>query len=126
MSTAKDLRLERARFSMSHSAELKFPKTAEALKDAPLRVRRLGLPLALATWSREGNDKLIELLAEWLFDCWGALGSRAVPKTPVAFLNKIQDLDDEDPFLVSAMESEAESFLQTAKLLSGAYKGAKG
>jgi hypothetical protein len=93
MSTAKDLRLERARFSMSHSAELKFPKTAEALKDAPLRVRRLGLPLALATWSREGNDKLIELLAEWLFDCWGALGSRAVPKTPVAFLNKIQDLD---------------------------------
>ena len=125
MSGVKDLRVERARFLMGNAGSLRDSKTAESLKDAPLRVRRMGLPLAVATWSREGNDKLIELLAKWLFKSWGAIAATGVPDSPVAFLNKIQDLDAIDPRNVSALEREAEELLQAAKLLSGAYTGRK-
>ena len=122
MNGPKDLRFERAKFLMEHEEDLRKSRTADALNDAPLRLRRLGLPLAVATWSREGRRELISLLAEWLFRSWGALGVQAVPETAAALLQKVQDLRETQP-MVSAMELEAERFLQAAKLLSGAYTG---
>ncbi len=98
-------------------------KLVDPLKDAPLRVRRLGLPLAVATWSREGHDRLVRLLAEWLFKEWGMVRAGSVPQGAASFLDRLMDEDESSPALRSAMEVEAEELLQAAKLISGALTG---
>ncbi|NOY25477.1 MAG: hypothetical protein GXP62_06345 [Oligoflexia bacterium] len=112
----------RARFLLDTTRVGKLKKLVDPLKDAPLRVRRLGLPLAVATWSREGHDRLVQLLADWLFTKWGMLEG-AVPQGAPAFLDRLMDEDESSPTLRSAMEIEAEELLQAAKLISGALTG---
>ena len=113
----------RAEFLLADTRVDVVKKFVEPLKDAPLRVRRLGLPLAVATWSREGHDGLIRLLAEWLFKEWGMVSSGSVPQGAPSFLDRLMDEDESSPALRSAMEIEAEELLQAAKLISGALTG---
>ena len=113
----------RARFLLHDQRIHKVERLVDTLKDAPLRVRRLGLPLAVATWSREGADDLVKLLAEWLFAGWGMVDAAPVPQGAPSFLNRLMDEHQSSPALRSAMEMEAEEFLQAAKLISGALTG---
>lgn len=115
----------RARFLMQAPHRQDLEKLVEPLKDAPLRVRRLGLPLAVAMWSREGHDALIRLLAQWLFDQWGMLPNYSVPQAGAPMVRMLTTVADEAPAVRSALEVEAEEFLQAAKLLSSALAGGR-
>jgi hypothetical protein len=114
-----DLRVERARFLLKE-ARRQLKDLEDQLKDAPLRIRRQGLPLALATWSHEGHDPLVQLVAKWLFEGWGVLEGRGAPQGTKPILDALIKLDAEAPALRSAAEREAELFLQAAKVLSSA------
>lgn len=112
----------RARFLLDAERADILKELADSLKDAPLRVRRLGLPLAVAMWSQNGPD-LVELLARWLFDGWGMFGGYAVPQGAVAMLRQLMEVEKDSPALRSALEVEAEEILQAAKVLSAALTG---
>ncbi len=113
----------RAAFLLAEERIEIVKKLVDPLKDAPLRVRRLGLPLAVATWSREGHDRLVRLLSTWLFEEWGAVEGGSVPQGAPSFLDRLMDEEVSSPALRSAMELEAEELLQAAKLISGALTG---
>ena len=113
----------RARFLLDPGRAAVLRTLANPLQDAPLRVRRLGLPLAVAMWSREGRSGLVDLLANWLFDQWGMLGNYPVPQDVAAMLDELMDIAQTAPALRSALEVEAEALLQAAKILSAALTG---
>ena len=69
----------RATFLLESGRADVLKKLVDPLKDAPLRMRRLGLPLAVATWSREGHDLLVQILSDWLFAEWKMLGPGPCP-----------------------------------------------
>ncbi len=118
-----DLREARARFLLDARRVDGIRRLVDPLKDAPLRIRRLGLSLSVATWSREGRNELNQLLADWLFSGWGMLNSGGVPQNVVAMINRLMEIEDQASLLRSAMEIEAEHFLQTAKVISAALTG---
>jgi hypothetical protein len=119
----RDLANERARFLLDAARVDRVKRLVDPLKDAPLRLRRLGLPVAVATWSREGHDALIRILADWLFEGWGMLEQGTVPQGSVALLDRLVMIDEKAPLLRSAAEVEAEQLLQTAKVLAAALTG---
>lgn len=113
-----DLRYERSRYVMERL------KTMEALADrlqsAPMEVRRLGLPLAVAGWDRARDTELVRLVAGWLYGRWGMLPSRPAPQDAVALLRALEEDDVTSGPARSAAEREAEELLQAAKVLSDA------
>jgi len=116
----RSLPAARAKFLLASDRARTLDNLAEPLKDAPMRVRRLGLPLAVAVWSRQGHDELVELLSNWLFSEWGALEGHSIPQGAGPMLQELMTVEQQSPTLRSAMEIEAEELLQVAKLLSDA------
>jgi hypothetical protein len=125
-----DMRYARSAYAMAELATLTAPRVAERLQAAPMDVRRLGLPLALAGWEREGRAELVSLVAGWLFGGdggWGMAPAPPVaPRGAVALLKALEALERSDPGLRSAVETEAERILQAAKVLADAAIGRSG
>jgi len=116
-----DLRYDRCRYALDHLAE--FRTARDELKSAPMEVRRLGLPLAIATWARRpGSQRLVPLLATWLFQEWGML-SGSTPQTVRALLDSLEEAGRRAPLIRSAAELEAEELMQTAKVLTEGTEG---
>ncbi len=122
----RDLRYARSAYAMRNLSTLKAERIAERLKSAPLEVRRLGLPLAVAGWDRENKPELVTLVAGWLYGEWGMLPQRAVPQSAVALLRALEEDDMTLSAVRSAAEIEAEEMLQAAKVLAGAAAGGGG
>lgn len=113
-----DLRYERCRYVMGRL------KTVEAMADrlqsAPMEVRRLGLPLAVAGWDRSREPELVRLVSDWLYGRWGMLPARPAPQDAVALLLALEEDDVTNGPARSAAEREAEELLQAAKVLADA------
>lgn len=114
----KDMRYQRSAYVMARLRVIEA--MADRLQSAPLEVRRLGLPLAVAGWDRESKPELVRLVAEWLFGDWGMLPGRPVPQTAVALLGSLFEMDKANRGVMSVAEHEAEAVLQAAKVLAGA------
>ena len=116
--------MERARFLLKNGRREKLEALCESLKEAPIRVRRLGLLMSVAMWSCKNDEGINELLGKWLFDEWKMLErSGGAPTTAEAFIERLQEIDARSPLIRSAMEIEAEAFLQAAKVLASALTG---
>lgn len=113
-----DLRYDRSRYVMERM------KTVEALADrlqsAPMEVRRLGLPLAVAGWDRSRDTELVRLVTGWLYGRWGLLPNRPLPQDAIALLRALEEDDVTSGPARSAAEREAEEVLQAAKVLADA------
>jgi hypothetical protein len=126
-----DLRYNRAHFVLNRIDRLL--QEAERLQSAPLAVRRLGLPLALATWERESRPALVELVRDWLYEPtdadppgWGMMPvGESAGRDVVSLIKAFDELDQKYPRLRSAIEREAEELLQVAKVLVDAATGRK-
>ncbi len=113
----RDLRYDRSRFVLEHLRQ--FQSARDELKSAPMEVRRLGLPLAIAGWAQRPNSqRLVPLVSEWLFKDWGMLRAGSPPPTAVALLRALEELAKDAPMVRSAAEIEAEELLQAAKVLT--------
>lgn len=111
-----DLRYERSRYVMEHLAAVEA--LADRLKSAPMEVRRLGLPLAVAGWDGSPDAELVRLVADWLYGRWGLLPDRPVPQGAVALLRALEEDGVTAGPARSAAEREAEELLQAAKVLA--------
>lgn len=114
----RDLRYARTAYVLERLRTVEA--MADRLQAAPLEVRRLGLPLAVAGWDREGRPDLVRLVAEWLYGRWGMLPDRAVPETALALLQALEKDEITSSSARSAAEREAEEVLQAAKVIADA------
>lgn len=112
-----DLKSERSNYIVRNLSAFK-PSTHKSLKDAPLMIRRMGLPLALAYWAKDGDQTLVLLISKWIFKHWKMITGKVPPQTLSSLLVTLEQLDNESRTLRSAVEIEAEQLLQTAKMIS--------
>lgn len=113
-----DLRYERSRYVMERLKTVE--PLADRLQSAPMEVRRMGLPLAVAGWDRSRDTELVRLVADWLYGRWGLLPARPVPQGAVALLRALEEDEITSGPARSAAEREAEELLQAAKVLADA------
>jgi hypothetical protein len=114
----RDLRYARSAYVMERLRVVEA--MADRLQSAPMEVRRLGLPLAVAAWDRDRKPELVRLVAGWLYGGWGMLRGRAVPQDAVALLGALGEDEAAGGAVLSAAEREAEELMQAAKVLADA------
>ncbi|MCD4655088.1 hypothetical protein K8T06_14275 [bacterium] len=115
-----NLKIERSNYLIKHINVLKDKNVLKILKDAPLMIRRMGLPMAIAYWAKDGDQKLTKLISNWIFQEWKMISGKIPPQKIEPFLQELKNIDRDSVMLRSAIEVETELLLQTAKIIAEA------